>query len=307
MPTSFLPIFKRQLRAAIGTIIITMRKLISIFLACAFVLTVSAQDVITMRDGSAVKAKVLELLTNEVKYKRWDNQSGPTYTVANVKIEKILFADGNEQTFTHSEYNGSAKSTPQPADENLSVAETAKNASQQVIGMREKVLDKHVFFGGKFGVGANWNSSSKNEIFYPSWSYHIKANVEWYPNLYNGNGIGVLLGYAYYGCEAYGYYTNGTTTKAPCNLGYVSFTPYWSLREKPIYSKIGLEFNFLASYDKVWNKSGFNSATAGLYAEAGWAYKCLQLGIYFDWLFTKQAKDTEGNNQGVGVAIGLVF
>ena len=40
-----------------------------------------SQDVITLTDGRTVNAKILELTTDQVKYKKTDNLEGPTYTV----------------------------------------------------------------------------------------------------------------------------------------------------------------------------------------------------------------------------------
>ena len=45
-----------------------------------------AQDIITMKKGVDVKAKVLEVLPNEIKYKQFENQDGPTFTVRKADI-----------------------------------------------------------------------------------------------------------------------------------------------------------------------------------------------------------------------------
>jgi len=40
---------------------------------------VFAQDVIVKKDGSTILAKVLEVNTDNIKYKKHSNQNGPTY------------------------------------------------------------------------------------------------------------------------------------------------------------------------------------------------------------------------------------
>ncbi|MBY0425818.1 MAG: hypothetical protein K2Q22_09295, partial [Cytophagales bacterium] len=45
------------------------------------VITIQAQDVIIKTDGDEIKAKVEEIGTLEVKYKRFDNEDGPSYTI----------------------------------------------------------------------------------------------------------------------------------------------------------------------------------------------------------------------------------
>ncbi|MBL7923227.1 MAG: hypothetical protein JNL88_03425 [Bacteroidia bacterium] len=76
-----------------------MKKIITLFL-----LTVAslgyAQDVITLSDGRTVQAKILELTPDQVKYKKFDNPDGPTYTVPVGNLTKIKYANGSEDTFT---------------------------------------------------------------------------------------------------------------------------------------------------------------------------------------------------------------
>lgn len=59
-----------------------------------------SQDVITLADGRTVNAKILELTTDQVKYKKTDNLEGPTYTVNLSDLTKIKYANGSEDTFT---------------------------------------------------------------------------------------------------------------------------------------------------------------------------------------------------------------
>ena len=47
---------------------------------------VCAQDVIVKRDGSTILSKVLEVNTSEIKYKKFSNQDGPTYTINKSEI-----------------------------------------------------------------------------------------------------------------------------------------------------------------------------------------------------------------------------
>lgn len=66
-----------------------------------FISTVGySQDVITLADGRTVNAKILELTTDQVKYKKTDNLEGPTYTVNLSDLSKIKYANGSEDTFT---------------------------------------------------------------------------------------------------------------------------------------------------------------------------------------------------------------
>ena len=44
-------------------------------------LCLSAQDVIVKRDGSTILSKVLEVNKTDIKYKKFSNLNGPTYTI----------------------------------------------------------------------------------------------------------------------------------------------------------------------------------------------------------------------------------
>lgn len=53
-----------------------------------------AQDTIFMRSGEKIIAKIIELNTREVKYKKFDFQDGPLYVVSKTDIFKIAYVNG---------------------------------------------------------------------------------------------------------------------------------------------------------------------------------------------------------------------
>jgi len=54
-------------------------------------------DKIHNKDGTIVQAKVLEILPNEIKYKKASNPDGPTYTILKSDVTKIVYANGEEE------------------------------------------------------------------------------------------------------------------------------------------------------------------------------------------------------------------
>lgn len=58
-----------------------------------------AQDVIVMRDGTSILSKVLEITPTEVKYKKYSNLDGPTFTVLKTDILVINYENGEKETF----------------------------------------------------------------------------------------------------------------------------------------------------------------------------------------------------------------
>ena len=58
-----------------------------------------AQDVIFRHDGVEIKAKVFEISDQQIKYKAFDNQDGPTRVVFISNVKRIVFENGTEEIF----------------------------------------------------------------------------------------------------------------------------------------------------------------------------------------------------------------
>ncbi len=58
-----------------------------------------AQDIIKTKAGKDIAAKVLEISDEEVSYKMYDNQEGPTIRISTGKLNKIIFENGSEYAF----------------------------------------------------------------------------------------------------------------------------------------------------------------------------------------------------------------
>ena len=60
-------------------------------------ISIYAQDVITLRNGNEVKAKVTEINSSEIKYKRFDNLDGPTVVVPRDEVFVINYENGTRE------------------------------------------------------------------------------------------------------------------------------------------------------------------------------------------------------------------
>lgn len=76
-----------------------MKKVILFMVLFASTLTASAQDVIVKKDGSTILSKVIEIGTTEIKYKKWNNQNGPNYSIAKSEIQAINYENGEKEIF----------------------------------------------------------------------------------------------------------------------------------------------------------------------------------------------------------------
>ncbi len=77
-----------------------MNKVFIILAATLFsAVLANAQDIITKKTGEDIKAKVLEVTTNEVKYKFFDEPDGATYTIRQSEIALIRYESGRNEVF----------------------------------------------------------------------------------------------------------------------------------------------------------------------------------------------------------------
>ena len=58
-----------------------------------------SQDKIYRNNGKIVEAKILEIGSDEIKYKEYHNSDGPVYVLETDKIKKIVFENGKTQKF----------------------------------------------------------------------------------------------------------------------------------------------------------------------------------------------------------------
>ena len=59
-----------------------------------------AQDLITTKDGTDIKAKILEVTSTEVKYKKYNNLDGPTFTLRKSEILIVRYENGENEVFS---------------------------------------------------------------------------------------------------------------------------------------------------------------------------------------------------------------
>jgi len=69
------------------TIVFVIRGICSIF----------AQDTIVLKSGAEIQAKVLEINSVEIKYKRFDNPEGPTIVIGKAEVLSIKYENGAQE------------------------------------------------------------------------------------------------------------------------------------------------------------------------------------------------------------------
>ena len=75
-------------------------KRLAVLLACfLYGYVMSAQDIITKKDGTDIQAKVTEVGQSQVMYKKYSNLNGPVYTINISDIIMITYENGEREMY----------------------------------------------------------------------------------------------------------------------------------------------------------------------------------------------------------------
>ena len=91
-----------------------MKRFLFSLVAILFTCICFAQDVIIKKDGATSLSTVIKVGQSEVEYKKYNNQTGPTYTISINELSHINYANGTKDTFT-STYNNQSVVTTETA------------------------------------------------------------------------------------------------------------------------------------------------------------------------------------------------
>lgn len=112
--------------------------LMLLLLSLSFGMTM-AQDVIVKKDGSTILSKVLEIGGIEIKYKKWSNQDGPTYTIPRSEILSINYQNGEVDSF-YDNNSSSQETVASDLDLPIYVKGELKHVRRKILTLDGKVL-----------------------------------------------------------------------------------------------------------------------------------------------------------------------
>jgi len=127
-----------------------MKKFITLFLLMAgMAIVVNAQDVITLKNGNEIKAKVTEITASEIKYLRFDNLEGPTIVIAKSEVFAINYENGAREVINP------IVSTPPPAPAPVTPVQQESPAPQAPpLYYDDNGYEGLINFG--YGLGLDW-------------------------------------------------------------------------------------------------------------------------------------------------------
>ena len=76
-----------------------MKKWLVSVLLVFIALQLEAQDIVILKDGRSVTAKVMEIDDNAVKYRLYDEPDGVVYNISKSEIREIRYESGRTETF----------------------------------------------------------------------------------------------------------------------------------------------------------------------------------------------------------------
>lgn len=95
------------------------KKLIVLGFACVAACIVRAQDVIVKTTGDSIVTKVETISEDNITYRRWDNLSGPVYSIAVQNVAHIRYANGAEDVFTRISQSVSSRVASQAMSQSI--------------------------------------------------------------------------------------------------------------------------------------------------------------------------------------------
>lgn len=189
---------KNRRRDSVQTIPNMKKLLLLTWLFAGGITPLCAQDVIVMNNAAAeeIEAKVLEVSSEQIKYKKWSNPDGPTFTVAASDVFVIKYQNGEKQSFAAGTAGQTARQTAlQPSAQRSSGV--VRSASPAARRMALKGTERGLFRKGDLladvGVGAInvlYGSGYKTEI--PPLGVHVEYGV--WDNIADGGKLSVSAG-----------------------------------------------------------------------------------------------------------------
>jgi hypothetical protein len=82
---------------------------ISVFVFIGGLFSVNAQDIIVLRDGNMIEAKVTEISPTEIRYKRFNHLDGPTIVVSISSVLSVRYENGTVEVFNAAPASGASQ------------------------------------------------------------------------------------------------------------------------------------------------------------------------------------------------------
>ena len=107
--------------------------LIALIVLCFVSQRLQAQDVIVKKDGTTILSKVLEVNEANLKYKKFKNPQGPTYSISLSEIMSVNYENGEKDTFE--KINNPIKDSSNQMTSTKLIEKSADERNQELISI----------------------------------------------------------------------------------------------------------------------------------------------------------------------------
>lgn len=130
-----------------------MKRSITLSVCALCALVTMAQDIIVTKDAKRIEAKIQEISSTEIKYKKFTYQDGPLFVLSVAEVNTILFENGDVQVFheqpTPVQSTPVQTATPQPTLSQPAQTAVGKDGEgNAMVSMIEKQGDFYVLKQG---------------------------------------------------------------------------------------------------------------------------------------------------------------
>ncbi len=177
----------------------TMKYLLIVVTFISFGISYS-QDNIIKRNGEEIRSKVLEIGISEIKYKKFENQEGPTYTIAKSDVFMIKYENGTSEVINAIEPAEQTKKSNKLTDETVKEPNHTENESSYIEKVRkiQNIDPTFSLYLGNAWLGGNGISKpvmgfdirlSRKNIFVRSISVGARVSIAGTDNVAYDSGV----------------------------------------------------------------------------------------------------------------------
>ena len=134
------------------------------FLFLSGLFSVNAQDIIVLRDGNMIEAKVTEISPTEIRYKRFNHLDGPTIVVSISSVLSVRYENGTVEVFNAAPASGQAGPQASVSTAGITPQLSQPSALQTILNVLPAIPVAGNILKFEFG-GESWVTRVNGENF----------------------------------------------------------------------------------------------------------------------------------------------
>ena len=157
----------------------------TILLICIFLVSaLHAQDRIILNNGDEIQSKVLEIEERHIKYKKFENLNGPSYSISKPDVLMILYENGTKDLFNNSlepmPESQARENTTSAFTESVSQAKKEPKINTGGVGYIPFINNAQQYGGSdgivSFGIGMEDYGARKGKVGF-GWNWLFSGTV----------------------------------------------------------------------------------------------------------------------------------